>query len=188
MGRKGVTAGHGGSDPGTIGITGQPEWKTNRNVADHLIELLEASGDQVFDPNPHNKTIRSDARADAINRWGADLYIDIHHNAGGGDGAEVFYQMHNPRSKRLAELIIEELKTVNNSRGIKTKESKKYPGKDYHATTAISKCPAVIVETAFLDNKNDIKAVDTLTEQKAEAAAIYRAIKRYEKEVRAKLI
>ncbi len=183
MARVGLSYGHGGADPGIVGLFGQKESKTNRNVGKYLLEMLENDGHQVFETNPNDLTIKSDRRADLVNRWGADLYIDIHHNGGGGDGAEVFYQMKSSKSKFLGQSVLNELSKINNVRGLKIRESLKYPGCDYHASLAIPRCPSIIVETAFLDSK-DIECVNTREEQKAEAKAIYNGIRAYLKEMR----
>ena len=61
-----------------------------------------------------------------------------------------------------------------NSRGAKTR--KNASGKDYYGFIRETKCPAVIVECAFIDNANDIKIIDTATEQKTMGVAIAKGI------------
>ncbi|MEG0919426.1 MAG: hypothetical protein RSE61_05780 [Anaerovoracaceae bacterium] len=67
----------------------------------------------------------------------------------------------------------EEIKWVN-SRGIKTKRQR--DGQDYHGFIRQTNCPAGIIETAFVDNKNDAKFIDTATDLKLISFAVARAV------------
>ena len=58
--------------------------------------------------------------------------------------------------------------------GVKTR--KNTSGKDYYGFIRQTKAPAVIVECAFVDNKADIKIIDTAAEQKAMGVAIAKGI------------
>jgi tryptophanyl-tRNA synthetase len=130
--------------------------------------------------------MREEARATLsaaklINAFKADLMVSIHHNAGGGDGYDVIYQT-DPKyavnSKKFADLVAKEFDALNNKHRIFTKPSTKNPKEDWYTILALSECPGIITELAFLDSK-DVQTVDTLTEQHGEANAIYHAIKAY---------
>jgi N-acetylmuramoyl-L-alanine amidase len=113
-----------------------------------------------------------------INKYGPDIAIDVHTNAGGGDGFEAYYsKATNGLGKRLAELLEVEIKAIGqNSRGIKTKLNSS--GKDYYGFIRETNCPAVIVEGAFIDSA-DIKIMDTIEEQKAVGVAYARGLLNY---------
>ena len=66
---------------------------------------------------------------------------------------------------------------LNNSRGMKTKLNS--TGKDYYAFIRDTNPPAVIVECAFIDNKEDVKVIDTVEEQKEFGVAYAKGILKY---------
>jgi len=109
------------------------------------------------------------------NRFAPDLALDIHNNAGGGDGAEVYHHHGGGTGKILANNILDEvIKIGQNSRGAKIKKNAN--GRDYYAFIRDTAAPAVIVECAFLDNSTDIQIIDTAEEQKAMGTAIAKGI------------
>jgi N-acetylmuramoyl-L-alanine amidase len=111
------------------------------------------------------------------NKYAPDLAVDIHNNAGGGDGAEVFHHHGGGKGKTLAKNILAEIaKTGQNSRG--TKIRKNSAGNDYYGFIREVVAPAVIVECAFVDNKADIQIIDTAEEQEEMGVAIARGILR----------
>jgi N-acetylmuramoyl-L-alanine amidase len=56
-----------------------------------------------------------------------DAFLCIHHNAGGGDGCEVYYWTGDARAKALAESVINEFKAIGqNSRGVKMSTKSAY--------------------------------------------------------------
>ena len=100
-----------------------------------------------------------------INKWGADLAISVHNNAGGGDGFEAYYSVVGGVGKVLAKNIEKEVKELGqNSRGLKTK--KDADGTDYYGFIRMTNCPAVICEGVFVDNKTDVKIADAHAEQR----------------------
>lgn len=109
------------------------------------------------------------------NAFGPDLAVDLHHNAGKGDGVEVFHSVVGGTGKVLATNINEEIKALGqNSRGVKTKRDT--DGSDWYGFIRETECPAAIVEFAFLDNDEDVKFVDTEAEQTANGVATAKAI------------
>ena len=120
-----------------------------------------------------NDTLKDEIKE--CNAYNPDLAVDIHNNAGGGDGAEAFYTINGGTGKTLAVNILDELvKIGQNSRGAKTKKSTW--GKDYYGFIRQTKAPAVIVECAFIDNATDIKFIDTVEKQKQCGVAIAKGI------------
>lgn len=109
------------------------------------------------------------------NAYNPALAVDIHNNAGGGDGAEAFFHYGGGKSKTLAKNILAEVvKIGQNSRGAKIKKNS--AGRDYYGFIRQIEAPAVIVECAFVDNKADMEILDTVSEQKAMGAAIAKGI------------
>lgn len=116
------------------------------------------------------------ARIKECNNYGPDLAIDIHHNAGGGNGAECFYFHEGGMSKELAQNVLDAIvtHTEQNSRGIKTRLNAS--GDTYYGFIRQTFAPAIICEVAFLDNAEDVTIVDTFEEQVAIGEAIARGI------------
>ncbi len=169
-----ISVGHGGDDPGAV-AGGLKEKDINLKIAlacrDELLRhKVEVRMSRTRDEN--------DTTAEAVkecNSFNAGYAIDIHNNAGGGDGAEIYHHYCGGKGKKLAENILSEIvKTGQNSRGLKTKRNSQ--GRDYYAFIRGTFCPSVIVECAFLDNKKDVLAVNTEAMQEVMGKAVARGI------------
>lgn len=96
-------------------------------------------------------------RIKEINRKDYDFVAEIHLNAGGGTGTEVYYYHGSPTGKRAAETVcahISEALAVKN-RGAKIRLNS--AGKDYFGFIRQTKPCAVLIETVFIDSENDLK-------------------------------
>lgn len=166
--------GHGGNDPGAVGYIKEAD--VNLNMALACRDYLEANGVEV---GMSRTTDENDALNEEIrecNAFNPDLAIDIHNNAGGGDGFEVFYSVNGGVGKTLAENIEKEILAIKqNSRGCKTKLNSK-GNADYYGFIRNTNAPAVIVEGVFVDNATDAAQADTLEEQKAFGVAYAKGI------------
>lgn len=166
--------GHGGKDPGAIG-SGFYEKDLNLSIALACQAELIRHGvivgmSRTTDENDDlNEEIRE------CNAFNPDLALDIHNNAGGGDGAEAFYHHGGGVSKTLALNVLEEIvKLGQNSRGAKIRKNDS--GTDYYGFIRQTKAPAVVLECAFIDNAADIQIIDTEAERKAMGIALARGI------------
>ena len=166
-----IGVGHGGSDPGAV-ANGVKEKDLNLSIAKACRDLLTKHGVTV---KMSRTTDENDTLSEEIkdcNSFAPDLAVDIHNNAGGGDGAEVFYHYGGGKSKTLAENILGEIvKVGQNSRGAKVRKNSQ--GKDYYGFIRETSAPAVIVECAFVDNATDLKnlASESLKKSMGEAIA-----------------
>lgn len=166
--------GHGGSDPGAV-ANGFKEKDLNLVTAQACQTELLRHGVAVLMERTGDVGVKSSLAISMCNEFAPDLAVDIHHNAGGGDGAEVFHHHLGGNSKKVAGNILDEIvKIGQNSRGLKTKLNSS--GKDYFYFIRDIVAPSVIVECAFLDNKTDVQIVDTAAEQKAMGVAIAKGI------------
>lgn len=165
--------GHGGTDPGASKYVVEKD--VNLTMALACRDYLESNGVEV---GMSRTTDENDALTEEVkecNKFNPDLAVDIHNNAGGGDGFEVFHSINGGTGKKLAENIEAEIKKLGqNSRGIKTRKNAK--GKDYYGFIRSTKCPAVIVEGVFVDNATDVQIADTVAEQKEFGYAYARGI------------
>lgn len=89
-----IDAGHGGTDPGTIGKTGLREKIVTLDLAKRLGNLLRAEGFDVVMTRSTDTFIPLERRVEIANSSGADLFLSIHANANrvrGLNGFEVYY-------------------------------------------------------------------------------------------------
>ncbi len=169
-----VGVGHGGSDPGAV-ANGMKEKDLALDVAKACAEALKNNGVDVKISRESDISKDLSARIKECNAYKPDLAVDIHFNAGGGDGAEVYHAKNNTNDEALAQNILDELKTIGqNSRGLKTKTMSS--GADYFGFIRQITCPSVLVECAFIDNKTDIAIADTDAERKTMGIAIAKGI------------
>lgn len=154
--------GHGGSDPGAVGYIKEAD--VNLSMALACRDYLQAHGVEVKmsrtadEDDPLSEEIRE------CNAFNPDYAVDIHNNAGGGDGFEVIHTLNGGKGKILAQNIEAEVKAIGqNSRGLKTKANSS--GNDYFGFIRSIKAPSVIVEGVFVDNAADAAQADTQAEQ-----------------------
>lgn len=159
-----IGVGHGGSDPGAVGIL--TEKTVNLEMALACRDYLETYGVNVMLSRDRDKDDSLQSRIKKCNDFNPDLAIDIHNNAGGGDGFEVFYHYRGGKSLVLAKNLENAVKSIGqNSRGVKTKLNDNKT--DYFAFIRETFAPAVITEGFFLDNPKDTEIGDTIEEQRA---------------------
>ena len=166
--------GHGGVDSGAVG-NGFKEKDLNLSIALACNEVLVRHGVsvQMSRTNDANDTCAEEIKE--CNAFKPDLAVDIHNNAGGGDGAEAFYHYNGGTGKTLAVNVLDEIvKIGQNSRGAKIKTNAQ--GKDYFGFIRETLAPAIIIECAFVDNATDIKIIDTEAERKTMGIAIAKGI------------
>lgn len=165
--------GHGGSDPGAVGVL--TEKVINLKMASACRDYLESAGVLVLMSRTKDENDSLTEEVKECNAFDPDLAVDIHNNAGGGDGFEVFYSINGGVGKALAKNIEAEiLKIGQNSRGTKTRKGK--TGKDYYGFIRNTTCPAVICEGVFVDNAADAAAADTDSECRAFGEAYAKGI------------
>lgn len=169
-----IGVGHGGSDPGAV-ANGFNEANLNLAIALACQDELSRHGvlTKISRTKDENDPLSEEIRE--CNAFNPDLAVEIHNNAGGGDGAEVYHSINGGTGATLAGNILVEIKKIGqNSRGAKIRKNSR--GSDYYGWIRSTKAPAVIVECAFLDNKTDIQIIDTKAEQVAMGVAIAKGI------------
>lgn len=161
-----IGVGHGGKDPGAVKYVKESE--ANLQMALGMKEELEKYGIAVGisrtreEDDPLSEEIRE------ANAFRPDIAVEVHNNAGGGDGFEVYRQTgtHSAQSLKLAQCIEARVKASGQkSRGIKTKLNSS--GTDYFGWCRQVQCPAVLCEGFFVDNSTDSADYNTTAKQKA---------------------
>ncbi len=174
--------GHGGSDPGKIGVSGTKEKDINLSVTYKAKELLEQNGITVIltreadqslsDASAKNKKLSDlEERCRIINESGAAFAVSIHQNSYSDPsvrGSQVFYYKSSAEGKKLAEA----LQTVFNDTISREKNRRIKENTSYYLLIHV-KCPIVIAECGFLSNPDEEQKLsdDAYQDQVAEALA-----------------
>ena len=160
-----------GVDPGAVGVGGIVEAKINNNVLTLLLaELAPYKNELTVVVSPQGTLTE---RAQQANKVRADLFISIHHNAGGGDGYDIYTKLNSPDSTRFAGILAKHYRALGQKEH--TVGSKRGKNGDYYGVLRPLRCPGIISELCFIDS-DDVKIIDTLNEQKDEAVALRKAV------------
>lgn len=168
-----IGVGHGGKDPGAT-ANKLKEKDLNLAIAQACNAELVRHGitTQMSRTKDENDDLTEEIKE--CNAFRPDLAVDIHNNAGGGDGVEAYYTYKGGTGKALAINILDEIvKIGQNSRGAKIRKNTR--GTDYFGFIRQTTAPAVLVECAFIDTK-DVQIIDTAAEQKKMGVAIAKGI------------
>lgn len=147
-----IDPGHGGSDPGAV-ANGLQEKALALDIALRMRNMLlnEYEGVQVRMSRDKDVFVSLEERARMANSWGADYFVSVHVNAGGGTGFESF--VHTSQASRTVSLrnvvhdeIIKQIKVRD--RGKKAAN---------FAVLRETRMPAVLTENLFIDNASDAK-------------------------------
>lgn len=163
-----IDAGHGGDDPGKIGINGAKEKDVNLSIARRVKAYLEKEDirvimtreteDGLYDADASHKKVQDMKRRIAIiEETAPDLTVSIHQNSYPEEyvhGAQVFYYEGSVEGQELADKIQKRLiegADPGNKRQIKANSS-------YYLLKK-TKIPIVIVECGFLSNRTEAEAL-----------------------------
>ena len=175
MSRIYVDIGHGGADPGAVATTNgikYVEYNFNVRVGNRFAERMRAFGHDVLVEPGHLSLSASAAKA---NEFKADYIFSFHMNAAGGDRGEVYYAKEKG-SKELADAVAAAL-TAFGQQEVRVKYWPNSSGTaEYLGILRHSKMPGVLIEPCFIDNKSDVKLLDTEREQLAWADALAEAV------------
>jgi peptidoglycan hydrolase len=170
MSKIAIVVGHGksktgGYDSGAV-ANGFHEFKLAKECAKYAKEYLNANYECQADLfNYAGDTYLTDRVAKFKDNTYA-LLAEIHLNAGGGTGTEVYYSQASKGAlgQKAAEKISAQIASDFSIRNRGAKTRLRSDGKDYFAIIRDTKPHAVLVETLFISS-NDVYLVDTATEQ-----------------------
>ena len=162
-----IGVGHGGSDPGAC-ANGLRECDVNLEMALAMKAELERHGVTVGISRVKDENDRLAEEIRECNAFAPDLAVEVHNNAGGGDGFECYVNGRNQVARQLAEYIEAEVKLIGqNSCGVKVSTSLGWVNK--------VKAPAVLCEGFFLDSA-DRAIADTAEKQRRFGQAYARGV------------
>lgn len=175
-----ISIGHGksakgGYDSGALGGNYQ-EFKIGHEIGKYIGEVFK-DYDCKADVINYDATLYLTERIAHVNKHGYDLAMEIHLNAAGGTGSEVYYKHKSSTGKKLAGAIS---KSIANTFGIRDRGAKikinPSNGTDYFGFVRSCKCESLLIETVFIDTASDRKHVESAAGQKQCAEAIVKAV------------
>ena len=148
-----IDPGHGGPDPGAVGINGLRETDVVLDVSLQVAQLLQAKGVQVLMTRTSEVDVDLPPRVALANNSRADLFLSIHANAlslsrPDVNGIETFYFQEGP-SKRLAEAV--QIQMLRVSPGTPDRGAR--PGRFFVIRRTVM--PAALVEMGFVTGQLD---------------------------------
>lgn len=144
-----IDPGHGGTDPGAT-ANGLLEKYLTLAISLKIKSLLsQYENVQVKLSRETDKYLSLSERARMANAWGADYFMSIHINAGGGTGFETFIHTNASNASVANQNVIhpEILRPLDfRDRGKKRAN---------YAVLRETKMPAILTENGFIDNASD---------------------------------
>lgn len=183
-----IDPGHGGRDPGKVGVNQALEKDINLAIALRLRDLLEQNDIKVIltrtedvglysESDSNKKRVDLNKRIEIINTSDALFAISIHQNSFSGEsvkGAQVFYHAESDQGKLLALTLQEQIKeTINDGNHRKAKSNTSYYMLKH------TSCPLVIVECGYLSNRRESELLIQEEYQEKMAWAIHLGILEY---------
>ncbi len=169
-----IDPGHGGPDPGAVGINGLRETDVVLDVALQVAQLLQAKGVQVLMTRTSEVDVDLPPRAALANSSGADLFLSIHANAltmarPDVNGIETFY-FESARARALAQAVQDEVLAVSPGspdRGART-------ARFYVIRRTVM--PSALVEMGFVTGQLDSPRLADAAHRRRLALAISRGL------------
>ena len=162
---------HSGWDTGAT-ANGLREQDITFPIAVHLKKHLEENGIEVVmtrETQTQNLGTSLNTglkkRAEISNREKCDYFVSVHCNAGGGTGTEVLVIKKGGQAEQLANRVLSALTKQFSLRSRGVKEANLLVLRE-------TDCPAILVETAFLDHSSDAVLLRTRQEEFAAAIAL----------------
>lgn len=183
-----IDVGHGGFDPGKVGIDGTREKDVNLQIGQKLEKYLLANDISVImtrredvslgDGTKGNTKVQDmKKRVSVIENEAPDLAVSIHQNSYPEEeikGAQVFYHSSSSAGKKLAEQVQKEL--INRVDNENRRQAK---GNTNYYLLKKTRVPLVIVECGFLSNAKEAEMLCDDSYQERLAYAICMGILKY---------
>ncbi|MBD2234366.1 N-acetylmuramoyl-L-alanine amidase [Phormidium tenue] len=170
-----IDPGHGGRDPGAVGIGGLQEKQVIFPISLRVAELLESQGVVVVMTRREDVAVDLQARADIANRAQANLFVSIHANAismsrPDVNGIESYYSSETGR--RLAATLQASMLAATGMRDRGVKQAR-------FAVLRQSTMPATLLEIGFVTGAQDAPRLADPAWRESMAQAIARGILQY---------
>ena len=173
-----IDPGHGGADPGAVGVTGLPEKEVVLDVSLRVADKLRAEGADVIMTRDTDVFIPLSGRVSIAEAAGADVYVSVHVNAHPNPqigGTETYYFRNSANSSAsftLASHMQQELVRTLGLRDIGVKDGN-------FLVIRQTSMPSVLLELGFLSNAQEESLMRTNDFRKNSADAIVRGLQNY---------
>ncbi|CAN7568637.1 N-acetylmuramoyl-L-alanine amidase [Paenibacillus sp. LjRoot56] len=184
--------GHGGSDPGAIGVGGLRETDVNLDITLKVRQALLERGYEVVMTRTNDTFLSLAERVAFTNEQQADLFVSIHanaHSSSKANGTMVLYYDNaspqedypassamtqlTPYSKDLAQRVQDALLAQSGTKDLGLTPSAVYVAR-------MGTIPSILVETAFLTNASDAALLASSAMRSKMAIGIANGISSYE--------
>lgn len=151
-----IDSGHGGTDPGAVSRIKEADYALSYGL--ELGKVLSSLGLEVNYSRTTDKFVSLADRAKMANQWGADYFISLHFNAGGGIGIETYALSTGGNAEKLAKSVQTSLidSTAMINRGVKFANFQ---------VLRETKMPAILIEGGFVDSLDADKIKTELYKQ-----------------------
>ena len=170
-----IDPGHGGIDPGAVGINGLQEKEVIFPISLRVRELLQQQGAEVVLTRQDDRTLDLEPRVQLAERLGADLFVSIHANAismsrPDVNGVETYHYYSSGRevSESIQDSLLQA--TGMRDRGVKTAR--------FYVLVNTS-MPSTLVEVGFVNGAEDAPLLSNPMFRELLAQAIARGILEY---------
>jgi len=170
--------GHGGTDPGAVGVTGLPEKEVVLDVSLRAAKKLRALGAKVIMTRDTDVFIPLTQRVTIAHNAGAAVFVSVHANAHPSSqigGTETYYYANKAAanaSRNLASFMQKQMVGALKLRDIGVKSA------DFLVIRQTS-MPSVLLELGFLSNAHEESLLRTNDFRQRAADAIVRALQGY---------
>lgn len=171
-----VDPGHGGYNPGALGVDGSREEDNVLAIGLILRDLLVAAGARVLMTRATDVEPSLVQRVSLANTNRASFYIAIHNNSYEKDpsasGVMTFSRYSDPNSRKASDVLMEELQQQTHMTNKGIEQASFYV---IRATTM----PAVLAEIGFMTNWSDVRILKTASFRRSAAEGLYNGIVRF---------
>ncbi len=179
-----IDPGHGGRDPGKIGVNQVLEKDINLKIAKKVRDRLEEKGISVTMTREKDETLAPEGssnkqvedikkRVEIIDQTAPAMEVSIHQNSYHSSdvrGAQVFYYQHSKEGEKAAAVMQEALAAVDPEHAREAKAN------DTYYLLRRTESPTIIVECGFLSNPEEADKLKTEEYQEELADAIAEGI------------
>ncbi|MFM7408926.1 MAG: N-acetylmuramoyl-L-alanine amidase [Cuspidothrix sp.] len=169
-----IDPGHGGKDPGAIGIGGVREKDVILPISQRIAEILERNGIQVIMTRDSDYFVSLPGRVAMAERANADVFVSMHANSAGASRPEVsgLETYHYNSGLTLARIVHNRILQTLNVRDRKVRKARFY-------VLRKTSMPSILVETGFVTGREDVANLTNSTYQNQMAEAIAQGIIQY---------
>ncbi|WP_080872225.1 N-acetylmuramoyl-L-alanine amidase [Oceanobacillus timonensis] len=168
-----IDPGHGGKDPGAIGLNNVQEKDVVTSTADHVVQHLEEAGANVIMTRSSDYFVSLDERVQMSNKNNTDAFISLHYDSFSAvpvSGVTTYYNSDSDTG--LADSLNSTLASTVPLPSKGTKQAN-------YKVLAETDAPSVLIELGYITNPNDLTTVQSADYQSSAGRAITNGLINY---------